>query len=134
MSEQTVFPALRYTDASAAIDWLGRAFGFERHVVYEGDGVVHHAELKLPGGMIMLGSVQSGDESDYQGTAPPPGSGATYVVLEDTDAHYARAKDAGAEIVMDLHDTDYGSRDYTARDPEGNLWSFGSYQPWASQP
>ena len=134
MSEQTVFPALRYTDASAAIDWLGRAFGFERHVVYEDGGVVHHAELKVPGGMIMLGSVQSGDESDYQGTAPPPGSGATYVVLEDTDAHYARAKDAGAEIVMDLHDTDYGSRDYTARDPEGNLWSFGSYQPWATQP
>jgi uncharacterized glyoxalase superfamily protein PhnB len=131
MSEQTIFPALRYTDAPAAIDWLGRAFGFERHVVYEDGGVVHHAELKIPGGMIMLGSVR-GDSGDYQQIAPPPGTAAIYVVVEDTDAHHRRAKEAGAEIVMDLHDTDYGSRDYTARDPEGNIWSFGTYQPWST--
>jgi uncharacterized glyoxalase superfamily protein PhnB len=133
MSEQTVFPALRYADAPAAIEWLGRAFGFERHVVYEDGGVVHHAELKVPGGMIMLGSVRS-HGSDYDTVAPPPGTAAIYVVLADTDAHYARAKEAGAEIVNELHDTDYGSRDYTARDPEGNIWSFGTYQPWSTQP
>ena len=131
MSKQTIFPALRYTDAPAAIDWLGRAFGFERHVVYEDAGVVHHAELKVPGGMIMLGSAR-GDAADYQQIAPPPGTAAIYVVVEDADAHHARAKEAGAQIVMDLHDTDYGSRDYTARDPEGNVWSFGTYQPWAA--
>jgi uncharacterized glyoxalase superfamily protein PhnB len=131
MSEQTVFPALHYADAPGAIEWLGRAFGFERHVVYEEGGVVHHAELKVPGGMIMLSSVRS-HGGGYDGVAPPPGTGSTYVVVEDTDAHHARAKDAGAEIVMDLHDTDYGSRDYTARDPEGNVWSFGTYQPWAA--
>src|SRR5207253_1546579 len=102
MSEQTVFPALRYTDAKAAIDWLGRAFGFEVHVSYDEGDVVHHAELKVPGGMIMLGSVR-GDSSDYQAVAPPPGSAAIYVVVEDTDAHHARAKEAGAEIVTELH-------------------------------
>ena len=131
MSEQTVFPALHYADAPAAIDWLGRAFGFERHVVYQEDGLVHHAELKVPGGMIMLGSV-SGHGGEYEKVAPPPGTASMYVVVEDTDAHHARAKDAGAEIVMDLHDTDYGSRDYMARDPEGNVWSFGTYQPWST--
>jgi uncharacterized glyoxalase superfamily protein PhnB len=130
MSEQTVFPALRYADAKAAIDWLGRAFGFEPRVVYDEGDVVHHAELQVPGGMIMLGSVR-GDSSEYQKVAPPPGSTSIYVVVEDTDAHHARAKEAGAEILMDLHDTDYGSRDYTARDLEGNVWSFGTYQPWS---
>jgi uncharacterized glyoxalase superfamily protein PhnB len=69
---------------------------------------------------------------EYDKVAPPPGTTSIYVVVEDTDAHCARAKEAGAEIVMDLHDTDYGSRDYTARDPEGNVWSFGTYQPWAT--
>ena len=131
MSDQTVFPALRYRDAKGAIDWLGRAFGFEPRVVYDEGDVVHHAELQVPGGMIMLGSVR-GDSSEYQQVAPPPGSASIYVVVEDADAHHARAKEAGAEILMDLHDTDYGSRDYTARDPEGNVWSFGTYQPWAA--
>jgi uncharacterized glyoxalase superfamily protein PhnB len=133
MSDQTVFPSLHYADAPAAIDFLGRAFGFERHVVYDEGDVVHHAELKVPGGMIMLGSVRSHGGA-YDAVAPAPGTSSIYVVVEDTDAHCARAKDAGAEIVMDLHDTDYGSRDYTARDPEGNVWSFGTYQPWSTQP
>src|SRR4051794_17307098 len=133
MSNQpTIFPALRYRDAPAAIDWLGRAFGFERHAVFEGDGVVHHAELRLGEGMIMLGSAQDPEHNEYSGHAPAPGSAATYVVIEDPDAHCARAREAGAEIVMDLHDTDYGSRDYTARDPEGNVWSFGTYNPFTT--
>jgi uncharacterized glyoxalase superfamily protein PhnB len=128
----TIFPALRYRDAHAAIDWLGRAFGFERHAVYDDDGVVHHAELKVPGGMIMLGTARPPGSDEYSAIAPSPGSAAIYVVVEDTDAHHARAAEAGAEIVMGLHDTDYGSRDYTARDPEGNVWSFGTYNPFAS--
>jgi uncharacterized glyoxalase superfamily protein PhnB len=128
----SIFPALRYRDAPAAIDWLGRAFGFERHAVYEDDGVVHHAELKVPGGMIMLGTARPPGTDGYSAVAPPPGSAAIYVVVEDTDAHHARAAEAGAEIVMELHDTDYGSRDYTARDPEGNVWSFGTYNPFAA--
>ena len=129
---QTVFPTLRYRDAKAAIDWLDRAFGFERHAVYEDGGVVHHAELKVPGGMVMLGSVKSPEHNEYNAVAPPPGSASIYVVVSDTDAHRDRAKAAGAEILMELHDTDYGSRDYMTRDPEGNVWSFGTYNPWTA--
>ena len=130
MSEhQTVFPALRYRYPKAAIDWLERAFGFDRHAVYENGGSVVHAELKVGGGMVMLGGAHGGE---YDAISPPPGHGAVYVVVDDTDAHHARAREAGAEVVMDLHDTDYGSRDYTARDPEGNVWSFGTYNPWTA--
>ena len=128
MSDQTIFPALRYRDARAAIDWLGRAFGFEPRMVVDGEnGAVAHAELILGDAMIMLGSVRDGD-----GYSPPPGGGAAYIVVADPDAHHERARAAGAEIVRELADTDYGSREYSARDPEGNHWSFGTYQPWAS--
>jgi uncharacterized glyoxalase superfamily protein PhnB len=122
-----LYPTLRYRDARAAIDFLERAFGFERHAVHENDdGTIAHAELKLGDGMIMLGTAR---DDDYGQIAPPAGSGSAYIGTDDTDALYARAKAAGAEIVMDLHDTDYGSRDFTARDPEGNVWSFGTYAP-----
>ena len=122
------FPILRYRDAHAAINFLERAFGFERKAVHEGDdGVVEHAELSFRGGIIMLGSVR---ESEWSQHAPPPGTGAVYVVVkDDIDAHHDRAKAAGAEIVYGLTNQDYGSRDYSARDPEGNLWSFGTYAP-----
>jgi uncharacterized glyoxalase superfamily protein PhnB len=121
-----VYPSLRYRDAAAAIDWLERAFGFERHQVHEGpDGTVAHAELRWGDGMIMLGS-ERGGEDPYGSHA---GQSWLYVVVEDADAHFERAKAAGAEIVRELTDQDYGSRDYSARDPEGNLWSFGTYQP-----
>ena len=125
MSEQTIFPALRYRDAPAAIDWLGRAFGFEPRMVVDGEnGTVAHAELVLGNAMIMLGSVRDGD-----GYAPPPGGAAAYVVVDDPDALHERARAAGAEIVRELTDTEYGSREYTARDLEGHLWSFGTYRP-----
>ena len=128
MSDPTIFPSFRYRDARGAIEWLGRAFGFEPRMVVDGEnGAVAHAELVHGNAMIMLGSIRDGD-----GYAPPPGGGATYVVVDDPDAHHERARAAGAEIVRDLADTDYGSREYSARDPEGNHWSFGTYQPWAS--
>ncbi len=121
-----VYPALRYRDARAAIEWLERAFGFERDAVYEGpDGAIAHAELRLGQGMIMLGS---------EGEAPGQlghhaGQTWAYVVVEDPDSHHERAVSAGAEIVVELSDRDFGSRDYSARDPEGNLWTFGTYRP-----
>ena len=124
---QTIFPALRYKDAPAAIDWLGRAFGFERHFVVEEDGVVHHAQLVYEGAMIMLGSEAAAGENRLE---YPAGAAAVYVVVADPDAHHDRAVAAGAEVVRELNDTDYGSREYTARDPAGHLWSFGTYQPW----
>ena len=124
----SVFPVLRYRDAHAAIDFLERAFGFERKAVHEGDdGVVQHAELGFGNGVIMLGSAR---DSEWSQHAPPPGSAAVYVVVrDDIDAHHDRAKAAGAQVVFGPADQDYGSRDYSARDPEGNLWSFGTYAP-----
>lgn len=119
-----VWPALRYRDARAAIRFLVEAFGFEELVVYgEGDRV-DHAELRWPkGGGIMLGS-ERGDGNPF---AQPPGTGWIYLVVDDPDAACARARAAGADVIVDLHDTDYGSRDFAVRDPEGVIWNFGTY-------
>jgi uncharacterized glyoxalase superfamily protein PhnB len=123
---QSIFPVLKYDDASAAIDFLERAFGFERHAVYDGEnGGVAHAELRLGDEYVMLGSTGEGDDRFNQGA----GRSSLYVVVDDPDAHHARASEAGAAVERELNDTDYGSREYTARDPEGNLWSFGTYAP-----
>ena len=125
---QTIYPALKYGDAHAAIDFLERAFGFERHAVYDGEnGAVAHAELKLGDEYVMLGSTAEGDQRFNQGV----GRFSLYVAVDDPDAHHARAKEAGAQIERELTDQDCGSREYTARDPEGNLWSFGTYRPGA---
>jgi len=125
---QSIFPVLKYDDARAAIEFLEAAFGFERHAVYDGeDGGVAHAELRLGDEYVMLGSTSEGDDRFNQGA----GRYSLYVVVDDPDAHLARAKEAGASIERELTDQDYGSREYTARDPEGNLWSFGTYRPAA---
>ena len=125
---QNIYPALRYKDCPAAIDWLCNAFGFERNAVYEGENsIIEHAQLSYHGGVIMLGSERPSDED--RGVGLHAGQGWLYVVVDDPDAHHERAKAAGAEIVRELEDQDYGSRDYSARDPEGNLWSFGTYNP-----
>ena len=123
-------PTFYYQDAHAAIDFLERAFGFERHAVHESDGVVNHAELRVgSSGMIMLSTRR---ENPYGLSAPREVGGLTgsvYVVVEDPDAHHERAVAAGAQIVQELTDQDYGSRDYSARDPEGYVWHFGTYRP-----
>jgi uncharacterized glyoxalase superfamily protein PhnB len=120
-----IYPVLRYRDAPAAIDWLEEAFGFERHEVHaDEDGTIVHAELWYGDDDVVGLSAERADSpfGEHAGRAW------NYVVVDDPDAHHARAKAAGAEIVMELTDQDYGSRDYSARDPEGNLWSFGTYQ------
>ena len=121
----TFYPSLRYRDARAAIEWLERAFGFEPNMVVDGEGdQVVHAQLGFGDGMIMLGS----ERDDQFGTHL--GQSWAYVAVEgDIDAHCERARAAGAEIVREPEDQDYGSRDYSARDLEGNLWSFGTYRP-----
>ena len=129
---QTLFPTFTYEDARAAIDWLQRALGFEVHEIHEGpDGTIAHAELKLGDQMIMLGTAQPAP--DKLGRVQPSRAGGvtatTYVVIDDPDAAFARAIDAGAEVVMPLTDLDYGSRDFAIRDPEGHVWSFGTYRP-----
>ena len=128
-----VIPAMRYRDAPAAVEWLCRAFGFEKHLVVPGpDRTIAHAQLTFGNGMIMLGSARD-DEFGRLVTVPTPRGAVTqslYVIVADADAHYARAKAAGAEIVMDIKDEDYGGRGYSVRDPEGHVWTFGTYDPW----
>ena len=133
----TVIPSLRYQDAPKAIDWLCRAFGFERHLVVPGEGdTIAHAQLTFGRGMIMLGSSGAhGGGFDELVKAPGEGGGigtqSPYVIVDDADAHLARARAASAEIVLDIEDKAYGGRGYTCRDLEGHVWSFGTYDPWA---
>lgn len=130
-----VIPSLRYRDALAMIDWLCKAFGFDKHAVYADGNVVHHAQLTFGRGMIMLGSVEGGSAWSQRMVQPDEVGGretqACYVVVADCAAHYERAKSAGAQIVDELATKDYGGSGYSARDPEGHLWSFGDYDPWA---
>lgn len=135
-SRSTVIPAQRYRDAPAAIDWLTKVFGFTRHAVYENlDGTIAHAELALGGGMIMLGSTKD-DEYGRRFKSPEDLSGSetrsAYIVVPDADAVYARAQAAGAPVLRPLQNTDYGSREFTVKDPEGHSWSVGTYDPWAA--
>ncbi len=134
MSDNTtyVWPVLSYRDARAGIGFLTAAFGFEEQAVYARDddaSVIEHAELGWPlGGGVMLGSA---DKDDSPFGRRRPGNDSVYLVCDDPDGLFARATAAGAEIVRGLRDEDYGSRGFTVRDPEGNLWSFGTYRPTA---
>ncbi len=131
----TIIPTLRYKDASAAIDWLCNAFGFEKHLIVPGENdTIAHAQLVFGNGMIMLGSARDDEFGKIQ--QPPDGAGSVvsqspYIVVENVDEHYAKAIAAGAEIVIAIKDEDYGGRDYSCRDPEGFLWNFGTYNPWS---
>ena len=129
---QSIYPALRYADAHAAIDFLCKAFGFERLAVYESGNTVEHAELALGNSIIMLGSMR--DVGSVHFVTPKEAGGVTgsiYIGIENVDAHHDRAVAAGARVVRPLTDEDYGSRDYMCLDPEGNVWSFGTYAPQA---
>ena len=134
-----IIPCLRYADAPVAIEFLCKAFGFERHAVYGDDkdpAVIHHAQLVYRGCMIMLASPSDTEWARKAGMKSVAQAGgntqAPYIVIDDVDAHAARARAAGAEIIAEPEDQDYGSRVYSARDPEGYVWSFGSYDPWAT--
>ena len=126
-----LFPALTYRDAPAAIEWLCRAFGFTRRLVVSGPGdSIMHSELSFGPGVIMVSSIKPGTGR----TTPlelPAVSQALSVCVEDVDAHYARAKEAGATIVDALSETKFGARGYGAQDPEGHLWFFADYAPGA---
>lgn len=121
-------PTLLYRDARAAIEQLTDAFGFIERVVYENEqGVIEHAELSFGNGLVMLGSKGRGGAFDEaMAEAGPTG---VYLIVEDCDASFRRAQQAGAEILVPPTDQDYGSRDFMARDIEGNIWSFGTYAP-----
>jgi uncharacterized glyoxalase superfamily protein PhnB len=120
----TVWPTLRASDASVLIDFLTSVFGFAAAAVYRDGELVEHAQLTWPeGGGIMLGSDRPGTPWTQQ-----PGTGGAYVVTDRVDEIHDRAVAAGATIIQPLHDPDYGGRAFSCADPEGNLWSFGSYR------
>lgn len=124
-----IYPTLRYLDAVKAIDWLVAAFGFEKAAVHlTDDGKVGHAELRYGTGIVMVNNAPDGfDASRPADFRLSPCS--LYLAVSDVDAHHDRAKAAGAEITVALTDMDYGSREYSARDLEGNHWHFGTYEP-----
>lgn len=133
-----IIPALRYKDATAAMDWLCRVLGFQKHLVVPGEeGRIEHAQLILGNGMIMLGS--DARDNDYAKLVATPArsggkpTGSVYIVVKDIDAHYAQAKQEGADIVLPIADQDYGGRLYSCRDPEGYIWDIGSYDPWVAE-
>lgn len=135
----SAIPCIVYRDAPRMLAWLCEVFGFARHAVYEtADGRIAHAELTLGMGMIMLGSKDGGSpEFDRAQQLPSELGGTTqspYLVVADADAVYARAKAAGAGIVIDIKDEDYGGRGFSCRDPEGHLWNIGTYDPWRKAP
>ncbi len=123
-----VWPILTYEDAPGAIDFLRDAFGFTlatSHADDDDPSILVHVQMDWPGGGgIMFGSAGR-DDSPFGRRLP--GTDSTYVVCTDPDELFARATAAGAEVVMPLADQDYGSREFSVRDPEGNLWSFGTY-------
>jgi uncharacterized glyoxalase superfamily protein PhnB len=121
-----IIPTLRYEDPRAAITWLERAFGLEVRALHENeDGTIGHCELSYGDGLVMIGERRGGDQFDT-------GRAVLYVVTDDPDAHHDHAVAAGADVLLELTDQPYGSREYAALDPEGNVWSFGTYDPRAS--
>ncbi|QOW20182.1 glyoxalase [Lysobacter ciconiae] len=143
MANSTIIPCLQYRNAHVAIDWLCEAFGFRRLSVHADERYVHHAQLVLEGGMVMLASARdefaANDPVDrwrLRMVQPDQIGGretqTSCVVVRDPDAHYARAIAAGAEIIRDIANQDYGGRGYGCLDIEGHMWWFGSYDPWLS--
>lgn len=120
----SVHPILQYADPDAALEWLQRAFALEVKAVHRDDaGTVRHAEVRAGAGIVMFGGADTERFGDHRGQAW------LYVAVPEVDALHDRASEAGADIVMGLTDQDYGSREFSARDLEGNLWSFGTYAP-----
>lgn len=119
---QSAFPVVRAQDPRALISWLEAALDASLLELHEHGGEFAHAELRVGDGVVMLGPATGDLPQD-------PGNSTVYLVLDEVEDLHARAVDADAEIARDLGETEHGSRDFTVRDPEGNLWSFGTYHP-----
>ena len=127
IGDAAFYPGVLCADADAMMGWLKRTFGFERREDHrDDDGNVVHAEMTFGSAVVMLSSAGVGREPFR---SLPAGDRLIYCAVDAVDDLHDRARDAGAEIALGLTDTDYGSRDFTVRDPEGNLWSFGTYRP-----
>lgn len=119
----SVVPILIYADVAKAIDWLSAAFGFKERLRAERQGIVGHAQLVVAGGAIMLGR----QGAEYHPPRPGEVQQYVHVTVENADAHFERAKNAGARIVQPPHDMPFGERQYTAEDPEGHRWTFSQH-------
>lgn len=130
-TQSDVYPSLTYDDPRAAIDWLSRAFGFRCRVVVPGDaGRVEHSELSFGNAVLMISS----PKAEFGRVGPRHSGGlpqALSLYVADPDAHYATALQAGAKLVRQLQDEEYGARGYMVSDPEGHLWYFGNYRAGA---
>src|SRR6266480_1167198 len=126
-----IIPFIRYEGPNRMLEWLDEVLGFKRHVAYDDDGKIVHAEIVYGSGMFMVVSTRDGDPESAQTPRKLGGkaTGGIYVIVDDPDAHCERARAAGAEITREPADMDYGSREYSSRDPEGHTWSFGTYRP-----
>jgi uncharacterized glyoxalase superfamily protein PhnB len=135
MNKPKIIPSIRYSDCHMAIEWLSKVFGFEEHLIVPSDsGGILHAQLVYKDCMIMLGSAHEGDEFGRLNSSPlelhGQNTASIYMVVVDIDAHYKKAIEKGAEIILDIEDEEYGGRGYTCKDLEGHIWSFGTYNPW----
>ncbi|MGD0691207.1 MAG: VOC family protein [Acidimicrobiales bacterium] len=120
-----VWPSLAARNARALIDFYVEAFGFTISALYGEEDHVDHCEILWPlGGGIMLGD----EKTDRVEWALQPGTFGVYVVTDNPDVLHDRALAAGATLLRGLNDTDYGSREFSVQDPEGNRWSFGTYR------
>ncbi|CAN5121611.1 VOC family protein [soil metagenome] len=130
MSEErkaAFYPEVLLVDAGAGMDWLERTLGFERKEEHrDDDGNVVHAEMRLDGAVVMLASAGVGREPF---ASMPAGVAVTYCAIDRVEELHKRAQEAEVDIALELTETDYGSADFTVRDPEGNLWAFGTYRP-----
>ena len=128
-SRPSIYPVLTYADGERAIEYLSKTFGFfPGEITRDEGGRIVHATLGWANGVVML-SESRGDDSPFD-----LGPVCLYLVVNDPDAHHEHAVAAGAELVMDITDQPYGSREYAARDPEGHVWCFGTYQPAVTRP
>lgn len=127
-----LMPALRYRDCNKAVSFLTEVFGFTEGAAFRDDaGNVQHAELWFGNGGIMIGPVADTPFGKVM-CQPDEAGGVTasfFCVVVDPDAHSLRSQAAGFEIVLPLKDQDYGSREYSVKDPEGYIWTFGTYDP-----
>jgi len=132
----SIMPTMRYRAVNQALLLLTETFGFAEHAVYRDDkGNVVHAELSFGNGMVMIGPVSDTPFSRFM-RQPGEVGGITqsvYAIVGDPDAHHARTTAAGVEVVMPLRDESYGGREYSCRDFEGHIWTFGTYDPWQTR-
>ena len=128
-----LMPLMRYRDLAEAMSWLERAFGFEKQIaVSDNDGAAIYGQMTYRGSLLMMGAVRDTDLDKLMRQPDEVGDVETqscYVVVDDADAHYARAVDAGAEVVLEIKSDGLGRRGYSCRDPQGHIWNFGTYNP-----